>query len=76
MTYVLTHKTSRVIHQPMASASRGDEHPEIDPRYVQFFVDPLNPGAETMVKPMGFPMGFPMETREWSKLLVNIIRVS
>jgi len=23
----------------------GDEHPEIDPRYVQFFVDPLNPGS-------------------------------
>ena len=22
----------------------GDEHPEIDPRNVQFFVDPLNPG--------------------------------
>ena len=48
--------TSRVVNQP-ASASRdlGDEHPEIDPRYVQFFVDPLNPGegdgftgAETM----------------------------
>eukprot|EP00434_Breviolum_minutum_P019852 symbB.v1.2.017518.t1/scaffold1370.1/size122994/9 len=23
----------------------GDEHPEVDPRNVQFFVDPLNPGS-------------------------------
>ena len=28
----------------LALARSGDEHPEIDPRNVQFFVDPLNPG--------------------------------